>query len=60
MKVIKVLEFIQLHADYKVTVKAETDQGKVFNYTFIKNRKEDAEAIIIGYEFEMGCKPIAI
>lgn len=58
VQVIEVLECVKLRIDYRVVVRAKTEEGKLFKYTFIKNKKEDAEKIIEGYQFEMGCKPI--
>lgn len=55
--VIEVVEGpIKLHCDYSVKVKAMNPDGKIFDYQFIKNKKDDAESIIQGYSWDMQSK----
>lgn len=59
VEVTEVLGISQISNGYNIAVRAKTEDRKQFTYIFVKNKKEDADAIKEGYKWEMGCKPIA-
>ena len=48
---------IKVADGYRINVKAENQLGQSFTYVFIKNKKEDADMIVEGYTWELGCRP---
>lgn len=57
MEVIEIIERTKIVGAYNIKVKAKTPENKTFSYVFIKTDKEEADSIVIGYKWEMGCKP---
>lgn len=53
VEVIALVEGPTKHTNgYSVKVIARNPMGNEFNYEFIKNKKEDADEIIVGYTWE--------
>lgn len=55
--VVEIVEGPLKHTNgYSIKVKAMNPDGKIFDYQFIKNKKEDADEIIQGWSWEMQFK----
>lgn len=56
----EVIELIEptkyLYGNYSVKVKAKNPMGDIFTYQFIKNKKSDADEIIVGFVWEMNSR----
>lgn len=55
--VVKVLEGPTKHTNgYSIKVQAMNQDGKYFDYQFIKNKKEDADEIVEGWAWKINFK----